>query len=185
MLARKTRQILNALAPEDRLYLKLFLLLESHLSPEEVRLLATISGRTIDDTLMLLAEIQSKLKRKDEKIAHLRDELDSVWGWIVLRRRELHAIQKKTRLLSTVENGVDTEKLTVRQYTLEHALAKRICQREHLVEELRAYKRTTPYKDIARLLNATVATVSSRIFRLRERLAREFDEQESIEACAA
>ena len=31
---------------------------------------------------------------------------------------------------------------------------------------------TTPYKDIARLQNAAIGTACSRIFRLRERLAR-------------
>jgi len=174
-LTRRTRQLLNALAPEDRLYLKLFSLADAHLSPEEVRLLTAVSGRTIGDTLMLVAEIQSELKRKDEKVARLCDELDSVWGWIVLRQKELQKIQKGTHALSTVENMVDTEKLTARQHALENALAKRVRQHERLVEELRKYKLTTPYKDIARLLNITVASVYARIFSLRERLVREFE----------
>src|SRR5262249_39826789 len=148
-------------------------LLECQLSPEDIRLLAEVSGRTIHDTLVLVAEVQDNLKRKDDKVAHLHDKLDSVWGWIVMRQKELQEINRKVCFLSPGENIVDTEKLLAQRQALEHALAKRTCQRERLVEELRTYKLTTPYKDIARLLNSTSWTVSSCISLLRERLARE------------
>jgi DNA-directed RNA polymerase specialized sigma24 family protein len=45
-------------------------------------------------------------------------------------------------------------------------------QRERLIGEIRSFKMTTPYKDIARLLDSSVGTVCSRIFRLRQRLER-------------
>ena len=183
-LANVTTTPLNFLVPEEQLYLKLLSLLEYYLSPEDVCLLASISERTVDDTLMLLAEIQDSLKRKDTKIARLLDELDSVWGWIMLRQKELYEIHKRISLLSTMENIVDTEQLVARKHALENALAKRLRQRQRLVEELRTYKLTTPYKDIARLLNSTTASVYSLISRLREQLARKFDERESIKACA-
>jgi DNA-directed RNA polymerase specialized sigma24 family protein len=174
LLTRGTTNFLNSLAPEDRLLLKLLSLVEYNLSPEEVRLLATISGRTIRDTLPLLAEIHDNLTHKDKKVARLCDELDSVWGWIVLRQKELQEINQQLYLLSTVENIVDTEKLLAPKHALEQTLAKRIRQHERLVEELRTYKLTTPYRDIAQLLNSTTSSVYSRLFRLREQLAREF-----------
>lgn len=169
-----TSDLLNSLAPEERLLLKLLSLLEYNLSPEEVRLLATISGRSIHDVLTLLTEIHDNLKRKDEKIARLCDELDSVWGWIVLRQKELQAINTQLHFLSTVANSVDTEKLLAQKQALEQTLVKRFRQHERLVGELRVYKLTTPYKDIARLLNSTTSAVCSRVFRLREQLARDF-----------
>jgi DNA-directed RNA polymerase specialized sigma24 family protein len=167
--------------PEEQLHLKLLSLLEYHLSAEDVRLLADLSGRTVDDTLALLAEIQDHLKRRDEKVARLCDELDSVWGWIVLRQKELYKIHKQLASLAAMKTEVDTRQLVARKHALENALAKRVRQRERIVEELRTFKLTTSYKDIARLLNTTTATVYSRIFYLREQLAREFDTEESLE----
>jgi RNA polymerase sigma factor (sigma-70 family) len=172
---------LNYLVPEEQLYLKLLSLLECHLSAEDVRLLAHISGRTVEATLALLAEVQDSLKRKDEKVARLCDELDSVWGWIILRQNELHGVQKQITLLSATENLVNTAQLLAQKRALETALAKRIRQRERLVEELRTSKLTTPYKDIARLLNTTTASVYSRISHLREQLVREIGKKEWIE----
>jgi hypothetical protein len=64
---------------------KLLYLLECELEPEDLRLLASISGRSVIDTLTLVAEVRDGLKRKDEKVSCLRDELDSVWRWIVQR----------------------------------------------------------------------------------------------------
>ena len=171
---------LKFLVPEEQLYLKLLSLLEAPLSSEDIYVLANISGRTVDDARVLLTEIQDSLRRKDEKVTHVCDELDSVWGWIVLRQNELHEIQQQIALLSTMENIVDSTQLVAQRAALENALAKRIRQRERLVEELRTCKLTTSYKDIARLLNTTVASVYSRIFHLREQLARKFDEREPV-----
>jgi DNA-directed RNA polymerase specialized sigma24 family protein len=91
----------------------------------------------------------------------------------------LQEIDEKIRRIGETQN-ITREKLLQRKYELEQALVKRYRQKEKALEEMRSYKLTTPYKDIARLLNLTVGTVCSRIFRLRERLSREFGE---IVAC--
>jgi RNA polymerase sigma factor (sigma-70 family) len=170
-------KIWNVLTPEERLDTKLLSLLECDLTPEEVRLLAKISGRSVRETVGLVAEIQDGLKQKDEKVARLRDELDSVWGWILLRQKELQEIEKKIRPLMNIEDGTDREKLLAQKQELDQAVAKRYRQRKRIIQEIQTYKLTTPYKDIAQLLNLTVGTVCSRIFRLRERLVREFGER--------
>src|SRR5262249_11668135 len=82
-------EVWAGLAPEEQLDLKLLSLLEYQLTPEDVRLLARVSRRAVRDTVALLAEVETDLRQRDVKLARLRDELDSVWGWIVLRRREL------------------------------------------------------------------------------------------------
>ena len=168
--------LLDSLTPEDCLLLKLLSLLEYQLSPADVRLLAAVSQRTIHDTLTVLADVQYNLKRKDTKVTRLYDELDTVWGWIVLRQKELYELHKQTPAFSILENIVDKEQRRVQQQALEHALAKRFRQRERLIEELRTYKLTTPYKDLARLLNVTIGTVASRLFRVREQLTRRISE---------
>lgn len=167
-------QLWNSLPPEDRLDLKLLSLLECDLSPDEVRLLAKTSKRTIRETLNLVGEVLDGLKRKDEKVGQLRDELDSVWGWILLRQKELQEISKKIHLLASMEQQEACDQLMAEKATLEQALTKRRRQRERIMQDMQSYKLTTPYKDIARLLNLTVGTVCSRIFRLRERLVYEF-----------
>ncbi len=165
-------EILRVLSPEEQLDLKLLTLIECDLSPEEVRLLSKLADRTLAATLSLLAEVQHSLKRKDEKISQLCDELDSVWGWILLRQTQLQEIERKVLLTQQRKAAVDLELLCSQKTELEHALRKRYRQKEKLLEEIRRYKLTTPYKDIARLLNTTVGTVGSRISRLRERLSR-------------
>jgi RNA polymerase sigma factor (sigma-70 family) len=174
--ARGTWQHLSS---EEQLDLKLLWLIEYDFSPDDVRLLATISGRSIRDTLLLLTEAREGLLSKDEKISQMRDRLDSVSGWIRLRQTELKEIDEKIRLLMAGREGQDV--LLARREALERALTKRYGQREKIVEEIRKYKLTTPYKDIARLLNTTVGTVCSRIFRLRERLVGEFGERRARE----
>jgi hypothetical protein len=165
-------QIWNSLSREEQLDSKLLSLLECDLTPEDIRLLAKISGRSLQDTLAVLAEVQEDLKKKDKRISRLCDELDSVWGWILLRRKELQETCKKIHLLSEKGATAKREKLLQQREVLEHALAKRENQRQGIREKMQTYKLTTPYQDIARLLNLTVGTVCSRIFRLRERLER-------------
>lgn len=165
-------EILRLLSPEEQLDLKLLTLIECDLSPKEVRLLAKLADRTLADTLILLEEVQHSLRRKDEKISQLCDELDSVWGWILLRQKELQEIDEKVLLKRSRKAAVDPELVSFQKTELEHALRKRYRQREKLLEEIRRYKLTTPYKDIAQVLSTTVGTVGSRISRLRERLSQ-------------
>jgi RNA polymerase sigma factor (sigma-70 family) len=163
------------LAPEEQLDLKLLSLLEYHLTPGDLRLLARVSRRSLDETRLAVAEVEADLRRKDVAVSRLRDDLDSVWGWIVLRRRELQDVEDKLRMLGTGQTTAEARRLRERREELEQSLAKRDRQRERLLEQVRSAKMTTPYKDIARLLNTTVGTVCSRIFRLRERLARRME----------
>jgi RNA polymerase sigma factor (sigma-70 family) len=162
----------RTLAPEERLDLKLLSLLEHHLGPDDMRLLARVSRRSLADTAAVVAEVEAGLRARDVKLARLRSELDSAWGWIVLRRRELQETDEKLRLLGSNHDSPAARRLIERRQRLELALARRARQRDALLEEIRSFKMTTPYKDIARLLDSTVGTVCSRIFRLRQRLER-------------
>ena len=98
---RPLAEIWESLAPEERLDLKLLSLLEHELTPEDVRLLAEVSRRSLEDDHRRRGRGPGRrCARKDAKHRERsRDELDSVWGWIVLRRRELQETDEKLRLM--------------------------------------------------------------------------------------
>src|SRR5690606_22280915 len=123
------------------------------------------------ETVALVAEVQAGLRRKDVAAARLRDELDSVWGWIVLRRRERAEVDAKLAMLGPDRGGAERARLEERARRLDETIAKRERQRARLLTELRELKVTTGYAEIARLRNTTVGTVCSRYFRLRQRLS--------------
>jgi RNA polymerase sigma factor (sigma-70 family) len=164
----------EGLSPEERLDLKLLSLLEHPLGPDDVGLLARLSRRSIEETVAVVAEVEAGLRKRDVELARLRDQLDSVWGWIVLRRGELQETRERLRLMGSNRGSTTAQRLEERRAELEAAIEKRMRQRERLLEEIRSFKMTTPYKDIARLLDSAVGTVCSRIFRLRQRLEREW-----------
>lgn len=167
-------ELWESLAPEERLDLKLLSLLEHELSVAELRLLSELSGRSLEETVEAVSEVQAALQAKDAKVAALADDLDSAWGWLVLRRRELQETSEKLRQLEGGHDSPTRQKLFERRQELEKAIAKRSQQHARTLEELREYKVTTSYKDIARLKGSTVGTVCSRIFRLRQRLEKRY-----------
>ena len=160
----------ESLNPEERLDLKLLSLLEHELTPDDVRLLAKISKRSLDETMAAVTEIQAGLQARDARVGELTAELDSAWGWLELRRRELQQTSKRLRQMSAEPDSPARQKLAERERELQAAIEKRSQQHARTLEELRGYKVTTSYKDIARLKNSTVGTVCSRIFRIRQRL---------------
>jgi RNA polymerase sigma factor (sigma-70 family) len=163
-------ELWESLAPEERLDLKLLSLLEHDLTADELRLLARLSRRPVEETLDLVLEVQTALRAKGARLASLAADVDSAWGWLVLRRRELQEIDEKIRLLGPGQEGATRQRLLERRRELEAAIEKRSLQHARTLDEMKSYKVTTPYKDIARLKGSTVGTVCSRIFRLRQRL---------------
>jgi DNA-directed RNA polymerase specialized sigma24 family protein len=169
-------ELWQSLDAEERLDLKLLSLLEHDLTADDVRLLARISGRSIADTIDAVDEVQCVLRRKDARLSELTAELDSAWGWLALRRRELHDTEERLRLLGS--DGEARTKLLARRSELERAIAKRTLQHARALEEIQGYKVTTSYKDIAKLKSSTVGTVCSRMFRLRRRLEERWESAE-------
>ena len=120
--------------------------------------------------LAVVAEVQQALQARDARVGELSAELDSAWGWLELRRRELQQTSKRLRQMSAEPDSPARQRLAERERELQAAIEKRSQQHARTLEELRGYKVTTSYKDIARLKNSTVGTVCSRIFRIRQRL---------------
>ncbi len=174
---KATLEVWQSFTPEDRLDVKLLHLLEYDLEAEDIRLLAEIAGRSILETLGLLAEVQGTLKHKDEKHSQLQDDLDSVWGWILLRQKELQDINEKIH--SCMSMGNQYEQLISQRRELERKLVRRYNQRGQILKKYQHSTLTTPYEDIARLLNTTVGTVCSRMSRLRKRLVQKLAEEKT------
>lgn len=168
--AQRLAPLWSALSDDERLDLKLLSLLDHDLTPDEIRRLATASGRSLRDTMAEVADVQAMLGARDKGLAELRDRLDAVWGWIVHRRRELQQTEEALRLMAS-DGMRERQTLLERRERLLQALRKRLAQRERILAEIQEFKVTTPYKHIAHLRNLSVGTVCSRIFRLRQRLA--------------
>lgn len=159
-----------SLSETERLDLKLLSLLDCELEPDDVRLIARSAKRSITETRELIAEIRAGLQQRDVRLAELQAELDSAWGWIVLRQNELQQTEEKIRLLPS-DGSAARARLEEKRERLRAKIAKRERQRGRIVAEMADFKMTTPYKDIARLLGVGVGTVCSRIHRLRQKLA--------------
>ena len=171
------QQILTTLTLEEQLLLKLLALAECELGSEDLRTLTEISHRPLDEVLALVAEVRDNLTQKDEKYARLHDELDSTWGWILLRQRDLQQIDETLHLKEQQGDSYACESLRQHRVSVEAKITRRLKQRQGLLEEVRALKLTTPYSDLARLLHCPVGTLSARLTRLRERLVRHFGEE--------
>jgi RNA polymerase sigma factor (sigma-70 family) len=169
----------DSLLPEERLDIKLLSLLEHDLTPEDLRLLAKLSDRSLEATVATVAEVQTGLRVKDMHMAALADELDSAWGWLVLRRRELHETEEELRLMKPTHDRAARDRLVSRCEDLATAIEKRSSQHARALDELRSYRVTTSYKDIAKLKNSALGTVGSRMLRLRQRLERRLTAAES------
>ncbi|MEW6273295.1 MAG: hypothetical protein AB1689_28790 [Thermodesulfobacteriota bacterium] len=168
--ASDAAELWASLTPTERLDLKLLSLLECELEPDDVRLVARSAKRSIAATLALIAEVRAGLQQRDVRLAALQAELDSAWGWIVLRQNELQQTEEIIRLLPS-DGSAARARLEEKRDRLRAKIAKRERQRRRIVAEMADFKMTTPYKDIARLLGLGVGTVCSRIHRLRQRLA--------------
>src|SRR5262249_44212227 len=113
-----------SLDPEEQLDLKLLSLLEQDLTPADFRLLAEVWGRTPGEAVALVGEVQASLRLKDERLARLAEELDSTWGWLSLRRRELQEIDEKMRLMEPDDDQRTREQLLGRRGELGAAIEK-------------------------------------------------------------
>ena len=157
--------VLRRLDFEKRVILKLLCLAECDLVPEEIRFIAQKSARGYREVVLLVEHIRDELTKKDEQSAALQAQLDSVFGWILLYQKELAKIAE--RLGSFPPESPEHSKLHHQKDEWERKLEWRYRQQMQTREKFRQLRVTTPYKDIARLLNVPVGTVCSLIARTR------------------
>ncbi len=162
---RAFKDVFANLDPEKRLVLKLLHLPDFDLDPDEIRLLCKKSGRSYKEIINIVEEVRNGLRRKDEQFESIQNQLDSIFGWILLYQKELVKIGEA--LQSASEGSTKHNDLDRQKEELERKLQWRYRQRKEVLEKAGTLRITTPYKDIARFLNVPLGTVCSLVSRIR------------------
>jgi RNA polymerase sigma factor (sigma-70 family) len=172
------KALFDQLDLEKKLLLKLLHLAEFDLSPQEVRLLCKKSGRGYREVISDIEETRVLLCKRDEQFAALQTRLESIHGWILQYQKELR--RKAERLNSLIEGSPQFTETCRQKEDLERKLEWRYRQREQTLNQARQFRTTTPYKDIARLLNAPIGTVCSLIARTRVDISAAFTKIDNV-----
>ena len=165
-----TARILTGLAPANRLLLKILCLAEVDLEPDEIRLLARLSGRGISETVDLLEEVQEVAEQRAAAVHQRYDQLAAVSHWILTYQQRLQELQDALAGDVVLAGNARSHALQKEQQELERKLAWRYRQQETLRREALRAQVCPPYKDIARLFNWPLGSVGTRIARAREAL---------------
>lgn len=164
------KDVLASLDAEKTLILKILHIGEFDLSPQEIRSLCRKSGHTYREVVTIVEEMRSVLAGKDVKMTSMQDQLESVFGSLLLYQKELAKIEEG--LKSSIEGSAKHAELCRRKEELQRKLEWRYRQQQQGVEKAGRFRITTPYKDIARLLNVPLGTVCSLVGRIREEILK-------------
>jgi RNA polymerase sigma factor (sigma-70 family) len=163
-------QLLATLEPSKTVVFKLLHAEDCELTPDELRYLASVSGRALPDVVNAVDHLRATIRDREAALRGIEDNLDSVQAWIQLYQRRLRRIAEDLNAVQT--NSKAAEKLRAERAELERKIERRGKQRDKLVGQAKRRKVTAPYKDIAAVLNTTVGNVGSQIARLREELSQ-------------
>jgi RNA polymerase sigma factor (sigma-70 family) len=165
---KAVEEILQQLDPERRLILKLLALNVVELEPEDVRTIAQSAGRSILETLKVIEEVTEALSAKTFKAQEKQETLQTVGYWILTYQRKIAELVENIRIGRLQGETGSWERWQPEKAELERKLAWRYQQQRKLREELQKSDVRPSYKDIARILNAPLGTICSKIARARE-----------------
>ena len=161
--------VLDVLAPDKRLLIKLLYLEDFDLGADEVQRLADRSQRSVREVLDRVATAREAVRSR-EAVQHERVEAAASAGqWIRIYQRQLAQIDED--LLAVAPDSPRADRLNARRTELLRKLDKRRLQ---LTERLRASWHTVvtvPTDMVADLLGQSEATTRSQITRARQELA--------------
>jgi DNA-directed RNA polymerase specialized sigma24 family protein len=161
-------RVLEQLEPERRLILKLLALGTVDLTPEDVRLIAQLTSRSIRQTLTCLEEASAALVAKALKTEDKWHTFHTVAYWIQTYQRQAAVLQERIQVGAGQSDAGMLQKWTHEKAELERKLAWRYEQQARLREELQKSDVRPSYKDIATILNLPLGTICSKIARARE-----------------
>lgn len=164
------RDALAAVDPAKAVIMKLLHIEDYELSPAELRHLASVSGRSVSEVIAGLNQLRATVREREAALKQIEDSLDAVHAWIQLYERRLSRIAEDLASLPSTAPAV--ARLREEEAELKRRIERRRAQRAKLLDRAQRRKITTPYKDIASLLNTTVGNVGSQIARLRQELAQ-------------
>lgn len=161
--------MLTSLDPLKTVIFKLLHAEDCELMPEELRYLASVSKRPLNEVITSVERLRATIRDREAALRGIEDSLDSVQAWVQLYQRRLRRIAEDLGSVQVTSRAAD--KLRDEQRELERKIERRHRQREKLLAQGKRRKVTAPYKDIAAVLNTTVGNVGSQIARLREELS--------------
>ena len=169
---RAVETVLATLEPEKRLVLKLLALGTVELTPEDIRAITQLAGRSLRDTLACLEEVSAAVATKAMKAEDKWQTLHTVAYWIQAYQHQITTLAEQLQASRTQSDPQREQKLTHEQAELERKLAWRYAQQARLREELLKLDLRPSYKDLAKLLNQPLGTICSKIARAREEFAQ-------------
>jgi RNA polymerase sigma factor (sigma-70 family) len=167
---------INKLDEEDRTYLKVLSFSEIDLEPKDIRAISRISGRNIQETLENLTELEDSLSKRYECYKKKRDELNKINYWILTYEKHIKKYNE-----NKCASIIEVESLDTNQNELERKVLWRKKQKESLLIKYRESSPKISYREIARLLNVSVGTVSSRVKNAKVRLNELLNDLQSRE----
>jgi DNA-binding transcriptional regulator YiaG len=162
---RRIQAIIKRLDEEDRIYLKLLSFSEIDIESEDIRAISRISGRNLPETMENIFDLEESLSKRYELYKKKREELDKVNYWI-LTYEKMSRNQEENKYTKSTE----IEKHQKEKKETQRKLLWRKKQKEMLLKKYRKSSAKVSYREIARLLNVSVGTVSSKIKKARARL---------------
>lgn len=161
--------LLDSVEPEKAVVLKLLYIEDCELHGRDIRYLARVSGRRAAAVVDAVERLRGAVREREAGLQRTEDALDAVHAWIQLYERRLQRI--RIDLSALPPSTAAATRLRDDGTELERKLRWRQQQRAELRAKARRRKITTPYKDIAALLNTSVGNVASQILRARRELA--------------
>jgi len=162
--------LFSQLTADKRLLVKLMYIEDFELYPADVQLLAERSGRPVREVLELVEQARESVRAREVARRRRLDEAESAAQWILRYERELDASREE--LANVPPRSTRAERLREQQADLERKRAWRQQQRDRALNEGQRATVTLRYREIARILNAPVGSVSAQVARLRQELLR-------------
>lgn len=167
---------IKRLDDEERIYLKLISFLEIDIESEDIRVISRISGLNLQETIENIFELEESLSKRYALYKKKREELDKINYWILIYEKHIKKL-KNNKFTSTIE----VEQLVINKNELERKVLWRKKQKEKLLKKYRESSPKVSYREIAKLLNVSVGTVSSKIKNARARLNEVLNDLQSRE----
>ena len=160
----------------DRVYLKVLSYSEIDLEPNDIRAISRVSGNNLQKTLENITELEESLSKRYERYKKQREELDKINYWILTyeKRIKKQMDDKRTNIMKAENQGDNKNEL-------ERKLLWRKKQKKKLLMKYRESSPKVSYREIAKLLDVSVGTVSSKIKNAKARLNEILNDTQSTE----